>query len=41
MSFKRKGEQMIGVACGGNYQLNFPLGNTVVFFGLPKSVASK
>jgi glucose dehydrogenase len=41
MSFKHKGEQMIGVACGGNYQLNYPLGNTVVFFGLPKSVASK
>jgi len=41
MSFKHKGEQMIGVACGGNYQLNYPLGNTIVFFGLPKSVASK
>ncbi len=36
MSFKHKGEQMIGVACGGNYQLNYPLGNTIVFFGLPK-----
>jgi alcohol dehydrogenase (cytochrome c) len=41
MSFKHKGEQMIGVACGGNYQLNYPLGNAVMFFGLPKSMASK
>jgi hypothetical protein len=23
-------------ACGGNFQLNFPLGNSVVIFGLPK-----
>jgi PQQ-dependent dehydrogenase (methanol/ethanol family) len=36
MSFKHKGEQMIGVACGGNYQLNYPLGSAVMFFGLPK-----
>jgi PQQ-dependent dehydrogenase (methanol/ethanol family) len=41
MSFKYKGQQMIGVACGGNYQLNYPLGNTIVLFGLPKTVASK
>ncbi len=36
MSFSYKGEQFIGVACGGNFQLNFPLGNSVYFFGLPK-----
>jgi PQQ-dependent dehydrogenase (methanol/ethanol family) len=36
MSFEWKGEQFIGVACGGNYQLNFPLGNSVIVFGLPK-----
>jgi len=36
MSFKHNGEQMIGVACGGNYQLNYPLGSAVMFFGLPK-----
>ena len=36
MSFKHKGEQMIGVACSGNYQLNYPLGSAVMFFGLPK-----
>ncbi len=41
MSFKYKGQQMIGVACGGNYQLNYPLGNTIVLFGLPKTVAAK
>ena len=39
MSFNFKGEQMIGVACGGNYQLNYPLGAAVMFFGLPKAVA--
>jgi len=36
MSFEWKGEQFIAVACGGNFQLNFPLGNSVVIFGLPK-----
>jgi PQQ-dependent dehydrogenase (methanol/ethanol family) len=36
MSFAYKGEQMIAVACGGNFQLNYPLGNAVMVFGLPK-----
>jgi PQQ-dependent dehydrogenase (methanol/ethanol family) len=36
MSFSFKGEQFIAVACGGNFQLNFPLGNSVYVFGLPK-----
>jgi len=36
MSFSYKGEQFIGVACGGNFQLNFPLGAGVFVFGLPK-----
>jgi PQQ-dependent dehydrogenase (methanol/ethanol family) len=36
MSFSYKGEQFIAVACGGNFQLNFPLGNSVYVFGLPK-----
>jgi alcohol dehydrogenase (cytochrome c) len=36
MTFTFKGEQFIGVACGGNFQLNYPLGNSVYFFGLPK-----
>jgi len=36
MSFSYKGEQMIAVACGGNFQLNYPLGNAVMVFGLPK-----
>jgi hypothetical protein len=36
MSFEWKGEQFIGVACGGNFQLNYPLGNSVIVFGLPK-----
>ncbi len=36
MSFQYKGEQFIAVACGGNFQLNFPLGDAVFVFGLPK-----
>ena len=41
MTFVHRGEQFIAVACGGNFQLSFPLGNSVLIFGLPKSVASK
>jgi PQQ-dependent dehydrogenase (methanol/ethanol family) len=37
MSFMYKGEQFIGVACGGNFQLSYPLGNSVYIFGLPKA----
>lgn len=37
MSFEFEGEQMIAVACGGNYQLSYPLGNAVFIFGMPKS----
>jgi PQQ-dependent dehydrogenase (methanol/ethanol family) len=40
MSFEFKGEQFIAVACGGNAQLNFPLGNAVFVFGLPKAYAA-
>ncbi len=36
MSFSHKGEQFVVVACGGNAQLNFPLGDAVFVFGLPK-----
>jgi PQQ-dependent dehydrogenase (methanol/ethanol family) len=36
MSFSFKGEQFIAVACGGNFQLNYPLGNSVYVFGQPK-----
>ena len=36
MSFQYKGEQFVGVACGGNFQLNYPLGAGVFIFGLPK-----
>jgi PQQ-dependent dehydrogenase (methanol/ethanol family) len=39
MSFSFKGEQFIAVACGGNAQLNFPLGDAVFVFGLPKPFA--
>lgn len=40
MSFSYKGEQFIAVACGGNFQLNYPLGNSVYVFGLPKPFAA-
>ena len=37
ISFEFKGEQFIAIACGGNYQLSFPLGGAVFVFGLPKT----
>jgi PQQ-dependent dehydrogenase (methanol/ethanol family) len=40
MSFSFKGEQFIAVACGGNFQLNFPLGDAVFVFGMPKAFAA-
>lgn len=36
MSYELDGEQLIAVACGGNFQLNYPYGNTLYIFGLPK-----
>jgi alcohol dehydrogenase (cytochrome c) len=36
MSFESGGEQFIAVACGGNFQLGYPLGGAVFVFGLPK-----
>jgi PQQ-dependent dehydrogenase (methanol/ethanol family) len=35
MTFTHGGEQFVAVACGGNFQLNYPLGNSVMVFGLP------
>jgi hypothetical protein len=29
------GEQFIAVACGGNFQISYPLGNSIYLFGLP------
>ena len=28
-------EQFVAVACGGNFQLSYPLGDAVLIFGLP------
>ncbi|HEX5388023.1 MAG TPA: PQQ-binding-like beta-propeller repeat protein [Gemmatimonadales bacterium] len=36
MSFQMGGEQFVAVACGGNFQLSYPLGDAVMVFGLPK-----
>ena len=40
MSFMHGGEQFIAVACGGNFQLSYPLGDAVLVFGLPKRAAA-
>jgi glucose dehydrogenase len=37
IAFEFKNEQFIAVACGGNYQLSFPLGDAVFVFGFPKT----
>jgi alcohol dehydrogenase (cytochrome c) len=37
MTFTHGGEQFIAVACGGNFQLSYPLGDAVMVFGFPKS----
>ena len=37
ITFEFKNEQFIAVACGGNYQLSFPLGDAVFVFGFPKT----
>jgi hypothetical protein len=29
------------VACGGNFQLSYPLGDAIVIFGLPKAWAAR
>ena len=36
MTFTHGGEQFIAVACGGNFQLSYPLGDAVMVFGFPK-----
>jgi alcohol dehydrogenase (cytochrome c) len=36
MTFTHGGEQFIAVACGGNFQLSYPLGEAVMVFGFPK-----
>jgi glucose dehydrogenase len=35
--FDVDGEQFIAVAAGGNFQISYPLGNSVFVFGLPKA----
>jgi alcohol dehydrogenase (cytochrome c) len=31
------GEEFVAVAAGGNFQLNYPLGDAIFIFGLPKA----
>jgi hypothetical protein len=35
MTFTHNGEQFIAVACGGNFQISYPLGDALFVFGLP------
>jgi PQQ-dependent dehydrogenase (methanol/ethanol family) len=35
--FELDGEEFIAVAAGGNFQISYPLGNSVFVFGLPKA----
>jgi alcohol dehydrogenase (cytochrome c) len=35
MTFTYGGEQFVAVACGGNFQISFPLGDALMVFGLP------
>ena len=35
MTFTHNGEQFIAVACGGNFQISYPLGDALMVFGLP------
>jgi PQQ-dependent dehydrogenase (methanol/ethanol family) len=35
MTFTMGGEQFVAVACGGNFQISYPLGDAVMIFGLP------
>jgi PQQ-dependent dehydrogenase (methanol/ethanol family) len=41
MSFELDKEQFIGMACGGNFQLSYPLGAAILIFGLPKAPAGR
>lgn len=40
MTFEFEGEQFVAVACGGNFQISYPLGDALMIFGLPKSAAA-
>ncbi|HKU61022.1 MAG TPA: PQQ-binding-like beta-propeller repeat protein [Gemmatimonadales bacterium] len=41
MSFALDGEQFVAQACGGNFQLSYPLGDAILVFGLPKAQAGR
>jgi PQQ-dependent dehydrogenase (methanol/ethanol family) len=41
MSFTQAGEQFIAVACGGNFQISYPLGDALMVFGLPAKAMKK
>jgi alcohol dehydrogenase (cytochrome c) len=41
VSYELDGKQYIAVACGGNFQLGYPLGDAVLVFSLPGAAPSK
>ena len=41
MSFTHAGEQFVAVACGGNFQISYPLGHALMVFGLPAKAMKK
>lgn len=41
VSYMQDGKQYIAVACGGNFQLGYPLGDAVLVFSLPGSSAKQ
>jgi alcohol dehydrogenase (cytochrome c) len=41
MSFELDGEQFVAEACGGNFQLSYPLGDAILVFGLPKTQSGR
>ncbi len=41
MTFTHGGEQFVAVACGGNFQLSYPLGDAIIVFGLPKRTGGR
>jgi hypothetical protein len=41
MSFTHAGEQFVAVACGGNFQISYPLGDALMVFGLPAKAMKK
>jgi glucose dehydrogenase len=40
VSYELDGKQYVAAACGGNFQLGYPLGDAVLVFTLPTASAA-